>query len=103
MSVVWTPGPGWETYVPPPPPSPSPTLTHLKGNGLTHDTDVDSVRVWVFIEAPVGGSVQGRPTLNGVPIAATAGGAPIVLQSPGVVSIVTTAANNDLLIIEERT
>jgi hypothetical protein len=78
-----------------------PRVTTLRGNGLTHATDGSASRVTISIIAPVGGNVQGRPHLNGDPIAATPGGPPFVFVAPGVMVVETKAGSNDIVIVEE--
>lgn len=78
-----------------------PVLTSLRGNGHFYTTSDAAKKVTISIIHPVGGNLQGRPQLNGVPICATPGGAPFLFVQPGPLTIVTTAGNNDLIVVEE--
>lgn len=83
------------------PPPPAPIVTSLRGNAANYATHPSAKRVTVLIISPVGGNVQGRPTVNGSAVCATPGGSPIVFDRPGALAITTRAGNNDLMIVEE--
>lgn len=76
-------------------------VTVLRGKGAAFSSSGLERRLSIYIVSPVGGPADERPLLNGEPICATAGGAPIVLDGPDKCQIETVSPGNDLFIVEE--